>query len=46
VTVPPGLTAEQALWDHFVPQMLAFMVGGAIVFGGAGAIRNRLKRRS
>jgi hypothetical protein len=40
------LTAEQALWDHFIPQMLIAMVGGAIVFGGGAAIRNWLKRRS
>ena len=40
-----GLTAEEALW-HFIPQMLAAMVGGAIVVGGVSAIRNWLKRRS
>lgn len=39
------LTAEQALWGHFVPRMLAVMVGGAIVFGRVSAIRSRLKRR-
>jgi len=40
-----GLIAEQALWYHFAVQMLAFIVGGAIVFGGVSAIRNWLKRR-
>jgi hypothetical protein len=41
-----NLTAEEALWHHFIPQMFAAMAGGAIVFGGVSAIRSWLKRRS
>jgi len=41
-----GPTAEQVLWGHFIPRMLAAMLGGVIVFGGGAAIRNWLKRRS
>jgi ABC-type Fe3+-siderophore transport system permease subunit len=41
-----NLSAEQALWDHFIPQMLAAMVGGVILLGGMSAIRSWLKRRS
>jgi ABC-type Fe3+-siderophore transport system permease subunit len=40
------LTPDEALWNHFLPRMLAFMVGGAIMFGGVAAICNWLKRRS
>jgi len=40
-----GMTIEKALWDHFIPQMLTAMVGGAIAFGGGAAIRYGLKRR-
>ncbi|EIM26004.1 hypothetical protein [Microvirga lotononidis] len=40
------LTPDEALWSHFLPRMFAFMVGGAILFGGVAAIRNRLRRRS
>ncbi|WP_114949107.1 hypothetical protein [Microvirga calopogonii] len=39
------LTPDEALWNHFLPRMRAFMVGGAIVFGGVAAIRNWLRRR-
>ncbi|WP_154661090.1 hypothetical protein [Microvirga lotononidis] len=39
------LTPDEALWKHFLPRMLAFMVAGAIVFGGVAAIRNWLKQR-
>ena len=42
----PDLTAEELLWHHFIPEMLATMVGSAIVFGGVAALRNWLKRRS
>ena len=42
----PALTAEELLWHHFIPEMLATMVGSAIVFATVAAIRNGLKRRS
>jgi ABC-type Fe3+-siderophore transport system permease subunit len=38
-------TAEKILWDHFVPEMLTAMVGGAILFGGVAALRCWLKQR-
>jgi hypothetical protein len=41
-----GLTAEEVLWYHFIPQIVAAMAGGASLFGGASAIRSWLKRRS
>jgi len=41
-----GLTPEEVLQHHFIPELFAAMTGSAILVGGASAIRSWLKRRS